>query len=107
MAWCAGRQKAGRGWHTGGVIMGTTRGSGARRPRLEPDDEQSSRPVLRGLGLGNEARLPDTCWSRAADAPRSRLSLSHWRSAATRASTAGPVRRVYDIAANAGWVNLG
>src|SRR3954466_5166925 len=59
MAWCAGRQKAGRGWHTGGVIMGTTRGSGARRPRLEPDDEQSSRPVLRGLGLGNEARLPD------------------------------------------------
>src|SRR3954468_16585807 len=28
-------------WYTGGVIMGTTRGSGARRPRLEPDDEQS------------------------------------------------------------------
>src|SRR4051794_4394935 len=46
-------------WYTGGVIMGTTRGSGARRPRLEPDDEQSSRPVLRGLGSGNGARLPD------------------------------------------------
>src|SRR3954451_20286496 len=29
------------------------------RLRLEPDDEQSSRPVLRGLGFGNEARLPD------------------------------------------------
>ena len=40
--------------------MRTTRGSGTGRQRLEPDDEQSSRPVLRGLGLGNEARLPDT-----------------------------------------------
>src|SRR3954453_6740808 len=30
-----------------------------KRPRLEPDDEQSSCPVLRGLGSGNEARLPD------------------------------------------------
>src|SRR5215212_1877586 len=30
-----------------------------RRPRLEPDDEQSSCPVLRGLGSGNGARLPD------------------------------------------------
>ena len=30
-----------------------------KRPRLEPDDEQSSRPVLRGLGSGNGARLPD------------------------------------------------
>src|SRR6195952_684922 len=29
------------------------------RLRLEPDDEQSSRPGLRGLGFGNEARLPD------------------------------------------------
>ena len=26
--------------------------------RLEPDDGQPSRPVLRGLGFGNEARLP-------------------------------------------------
>jgi hypothetical protein len=46
-------------WYTGGAIMRTTRGSGTGRQRLEPDDEQSSRPVLRGLGLGNEARLPD------------------------------------------------
>src|SRR4051794_18865366 len=30
------------------------------RPRLEPDDEQSSCPVLRGLGSGNGARLPDS-----------------------------------------------
>ena len=26
--------------------------------KLEPDDGQLSRPVLRGLGFGNEARLP-------------------------------------------------
>src|SRR3954471_23571638 len=31
-----------------------------KRPRLEPDDEQSSCPVLRGLGSGNGARLPDS-----------------------------------------------
>src|SRR3954471_16466971 len=30
-----------------------------KRPRLEPDDGQSSCPVLRGLGSGNGARLPD------------------------------------------------
>src|SRR5215212_8546813 len=59
-------------WYTGGATMRTMRGPDTGRQRLEPDDEQSSRPVLRGLGLGNEARLPDTCWSRAADAPRSR-----------------------------------
>ena len=29
------------------------------RLRLEPDDEQSSRPVLRGLSFGNETWLPD------------------------------------------------
>src|SRR3954469_19915271 len=29
------------------------------RLRLEPDDEQSSRPVLRGPGFGDETRLPD------------------------------------------------
>src|SRR3954454_3773780 len=35
-----------------------------KRPRLEPDDEQSSCPVLRGLGSGNGARLPDVpTWS--------------------------------------------
>src|SRR3954470_18876277 len=85
MAWCAGRQKAGRGWHTGGVIMGTTRGSGARRPRLEPDDEQSSRPVLRGLGLGNEARLPDRrtamCLSLQRRNPRQRAGSRRGSSA--------------------------
>jgi reverse transcriptase-like protein len=37
----------------------TMGGSGTGRQRLEPDDEQSSRPVLRGPGLGNKARLPD------------------------------------------------
>src|SRR3954454_19977231 len=31
-----------------------------KRPRLEPDAEQSSCPVLRGLGSGNGARLPDS-----------------------------------------------
>ena len=46
-------------WYTGGATMRTTRGPGIGRQRLEPDDEQSSRPVLRGLGHGNEARLPD------------------------------------------------
>src|SRR5215212_6587792 len=47
-------------WYTGGATMRTMRGPDTGRQRLEPDDEQSSRPVLRGLGLGNEARLPDT-----------------------------------------------
>src|SRR5215211_6701311 len=46
-------------WYTGGATMRTMRGPGTGRQRLEPDDEQSSRPALRGLGLGNEARLPD------------------------------------------------
>src|SRR3954451_9951893 len=35
-----------------------------KRPRLEPDDEQSSCPVLRGLGSGNGARLPDALSGR-------------------------------------------
>src|SRR3954464_10110828 len=35
-----------------------------KRPRLEPDDEQSSCPVLRGLGSGNGARLPDYAFGR-------------------------------------------
>jgi hypothetical protein len=35
------------------------RAAKTKRPRLEPDDEQSSCPVLRGLGSGNGARLPD------------------------------------------------
>src|SRR3954452_8501966 len=47
-------------WYTGGAIRHTTRGTGTGRPRLEPDDPQGSRPVLRGPGLGNEARLPDS-----------------------------------------------
>src|SRR3954447_10111762 len=56
-------------WYTGGATMRTMRGPGTGRQRLEPDDEQSSRPVLRGLGLGNEARLPDssTPWCFRAD----------------------------------------
>src|SRR3954453_1782421 len=35
-----------------------------KRPRLEPDDEQSSCPVLSGLGSGNGARLPDYAYGR-------------------------------------------
>src|SRR3954453_10542959 len=35
-----------------------------KRPRLEPDDGQSSCPVLRGLGSGNGARLPDFVYGR-------------------------------------------
>src|SRR3982751_5408900 len=35
-----------------------------KRPRLEPDDEQSSCPVLRGLGSGNGGRLPDFVYGR-------------------------------------------
>src|SRR3954447_8671989 len=35
-----------------------------KRPRLEPDDEQSSCPVLRGLGSGNGARLPDAAFGK-------------------------------------------
>src|SRR3954467_13547864 len=35
-----------------------------KRPRLEPDDEQSSCPVLRGLGSGNGARLPAFVYGR-------------------------------------------
>src|SRR5215204_6328325 len=35
-------------WYTGGATMRTMRGPGTGRQRLEPDDEQSSRPVLRG-----------------------------------------------------------
>src|SRR3954451_9624964 len=37
-----------------------------KRPRLEPEDEQSSCPVLRGLGSGNGALLPDYAARRAA-----------------------------------------
>src|SRR3954451_13853590 len=37
--------------------------------RLEPDDEQSSRPVLRGLGFGNGARLPDYVYGSRHQAP--------------------------------------
>ncbi|WP_210252232.1 hypothetical protein, partial [Microvirga tunisiensis] len=42
-----------------GATVNTISRSGIGRLRLEPDDEQSSRPVLRGLGFGNGARLPD------------------------------------------------
>lgn len=48
------------GWCTGGATKRTPRGRCARQRRLEPDDERSSRPVLRGPGFGNEPRLPDT-----------------------------------------------
>src|SRR4051794_40811672 len=40
-----------------------------KRPRLEPDDEQSSCPVLRGLGSGNGARLPDAYANRYSFVP--------------------------------------
>src|SRR3954447_12993316 len=39
-----------------------------KRPRLEPDDEQSSCPVLRGLGSGNGARLPDYAYGKTGTA---------------------------------------
>src|SRR3982751_3264366 len=41
-----------------------------KRPRLEPDDEQSSCPVLRGLGSGNGARLPDYAYGKTGAAVR-------------------------------------
>src|SRR4051794_5594377 len=44
-----------------------------KRPRLEPDDEQSSCPVLRGLGSGNGARLPDYVYGRRHHDGRLRL----------------------------------
>src|SRR3954468_16633216 len=47
-----------------GAIINTTSRSGIGRLRLEPDDGQSSRPVLRGLGCGNGARLPDYVFGR-------------------------------------------
>src|SRR3954464_13390913 len=40
-----------------------------KRPRLEPDDEQSSCPVLRGLGSGNGARLPDAAFGKPRTGP--------------------------------------
>src|SRR4051812_28947438 len=43
-----------------------------KRPRLEPDDEQSSCPVLRGLGSGNGARLPDYVYGRRRPDPSRR-----------------------------------
>src|SRR5918997_3317268 len=58
--------KGGGSWCTGGATKRTTRGRCARQRRLEPDDERSSRPVLRGRGLGNEPRLPDICSSTCA-----------------------------------------
>src|SRR5690349_22827059 len=81
-------------WYTGGAITRTTRGSGIGRQRLESDDEQSSRPVLRGLGRGNEARLPDTCpcgsstqgKRRRACPPRSRISSRRRRQSSSRPS---------------------
>src|SRR5215212_10916484 len=44
-------------WCTGGATTRTTRGSGTGRQRLEPDDEQSSRPVL--------LIRPSSSWSRS------------------------------------------
>src|SRR4051795_1307539 len=58
-----------------------------KRPRLEPDDEQSSCPVLRGLGSGNGARLPDFVYGRSrsvrtsltARAAQKTLPREQWR----------------------------
>src|SRR3954453_13685692 len=49
---------------TGGAITGITSGWDTKRQRLEPDAEQSARPVLRGLGSGNGARLPAFVYGR-------------------------------------------
>src|SRR4051795_382624 len=51
---------------TGGAITGITSGWDTKRQRLEPDAEQSARPVLRGLGSGNGARLPAYAYGRTA-----------------------------------------
>ncbi|WP_244627647.1 hypothetical protein, partial [Microvirga tunisiensis] len=48
------------------ATVNTISRSGIGRLRLEPDDEQSSRPVLRGLGFGNGARLPDYAYGKTA-----------------------------------------
>src|SRR4051794_36901580 len=78
-------------WYTGGATMRTMRGPGTGRQRLEPDDEQSSRPVLRGLGLGNEARLPDTSRCGCATSSKPCWACAPWsRCTADRSSTCGP-----------------
>src|SRR3954465_6095522 len=48
------------------------RAAKVKRPRLEPDDEQSSCPVLRGPGSGNGARLPDFVYGRRRPDPSRR-----------------------------------
>src|SRR3954464_5971001 len=77
-----------------------------KRPRLEPDDEQSSCPVLRGLGSGNGARLPAVrpelpaahhTWGLAAEGPRRKECFTERRPhspgcAATR-QRGGAIRR--------------
>src|SRR4029453_6130522 len=40
-----------------------------KRPRLEPDDEQSSCPVLGGRGSGNGPRLPDAAFGKTRIGP--------------------------------------
>src|SRR3954453_8259872 len=63
------------------------RAAKVKRPRLEPDDGQSSCPVLRGLGSGNGARLPDFVYGRsrsvrttlAARAAQKKLPREQWR----------------------------
>src|SRR3954463_12482574 len=77
-------------WYTGGATMRTMRGPGTGRQRLEPDDEQSSRPVLRGLGLGNEARLPDN--SGALEGSGTSVMLSGTTSFLAECQPAWPTR---------------
>src|SRR5215218_2610383 len=79
-------------WCTGGATTRTTRGSGTRRRRLEPDDEQSSRPVLRGPSLGNEARLPD----QDGELPGAGLADAGWRRSAAAGRAAAVLARRLD-----------
>ena len=46
-ALCTNWKKPRQRGHTGGAILHTTRGSGTRQQRIEPNDEKSSGPVLR------------------------------------------------------------
>src|SRR3954471_14429108 len=54
---------------TGGAITGITSGWDTERQRLEPDAEQSARPVLRGAPDSDVGRLPDAYANRYSFVP--------------------------------------
>src|SRR5215217_1336851 len=70
-----------------GAIIGITNGWDTKQQRLEPDAEQSARPVLRGRPTAMPRRLPDFVYGRTRLGPpgahgrqtQRRRSPAEWR----------------------------